>query len=440
MEFSATQLTAQPSLSTFIIRLHSLPSISILTSNTFKQIGSTMEGENEIIKYFKVWLQVVPSLCYCFFIGKLLPPTRISRLLAILPVFFFFLYLPLRLNSIHLGGTLAFFIAWLANFKLLLFAFGEGPLSHPPLSLKRFVAIASLPIKIHENENSPPQSKHKSQNSNRVANGGTTLSRDSLTNGRNRSGQSNTDEKLQKKGHKSLLNYAIKGLIFAGILRCYDYSDNFHPNLLLTLYCLHIYVCLEIVLVMFAFMARTLLGMELEPQFNEPYLSFSLQDFWGRRWNIMVSKILRPTVYEPSYNMAVRVMGRKWASLPAVLATFVVSALMHELMFYYLGRVRPTWEITWFFLLHGFCLVIEIGLKKKLTGRFRLPRVVSGPLTVGFVMVTAFWLFLPQLLRCKGDERALQEYAAVGAFVKDVWSTLTVNASRFLGHKEIKFL
>lgn len=102
------------------------------------------------------------------------------------------------------------------------------------------------------------------------------------------------------------------------------------------------------------------------------------------------------------------------------MSTFVISALMHELIFYYMGRVWPTWEITWFFLLHGACLVVEIVIKKLVNSRFRLPRVIATPLTVGFVMVTGFWLFFPQLLRCKGDARALEEYALVGAFVKDV--------------------
>ncbi|KAJ4866546.1 putative long-chain-alcohol O-fatty-acyltransferase 3 [Raphanus sativus] len=33
------------------------------------------------------------------------------------------------------------------------------------------------------------------------------------------------------------------------------------------------------------------LGCDLEPQFNEPYLATSLQDFWGRRWTSMVTAI-----------------------------------------------------------------------------------------------------------------------------------------------------
>ncbi|KAI9123600.1 hypothetical protein K1719_004900 [Acacia pycnantha] len=166
-------------------------------------------------------------------------------------------------------------------------------------------------------------------------------------------------------------------------------------------------------------MGRTLLGVELEPQFNKPYLSSSPQDFW-RRWNIMAKNILKLAVYNPTHSISIGVVGRKWASLPAVFVTFLVSGLIHELIFYYLGRLSPTWEITWFLTLHGLVVMVEIALKKQFSGTaVQLPRVVSGPLTIGYVLVTMFWLFLPQLLRCNLFERAVQEYAAVTAFLKN---------------------
>ncbi|KAH7545298.1 acyl-CoA--sterol O-acyltransferase 1 [Ziziphus jujuba] len=353
--------------------------------------------EGEMVNFCKVWLSVFISLCYCYVMAKFVPK-GIPRLFCLIPIISLFLFLPLKLFSVHLGGITAFFVAWLANFKLLLFAFDKGPLSsNHSISLGSFIAIACLPIKIQQNPN-----------------------------------PNNPSKKPKNKGQKSVLNYAIKGLILGFLMRAHDYTEYMHPKLIMVMYSFHIYLCLEIILAMVASLSRALLGLELEPQFNEPYLSTSMQDFWGRRWNMMVSSILRPTVYEPSLKLYARFTGRKWAPLPATMTTFVVSAIMHELMFYYLGRVKPTWEITWFFLLHGFWLTVEILLKKALTGKFRLPRIVSGPLTVGFVMVTAFWLFFPQLLRCNGDVRAFNEYAAVGAFVKNVGSVLslkTTNAS-----------
>ncbi|CAN4126959.1 unnamed protein product [Withania somnifera] len=199
------------------------------------------------------------------------------------------------------------------------------------------------------------------------------------------------------KGRK--LNYGIKVLLFALIIKVYDYSDNIHPYIIMVIYCFHIYLCLDIILAVVSGLAR---------------------DFWGRRWNLIVTRILRPTVYKPTLSLSTYILGRKWAPLPAVMATFVVSGLMHELIFYYLGRVKPTWEITWFFLLHGVCLNIEICVKKVTNDKLKMPRIIGTILTVGFVMITGFWLFFPQLLRCNADVRALAEYEAIRAFFKDV--------------------
>ncbi|EOY28880.1 Wax synthase domain - like 5 [Theobroma cacao] len=370
----------------------------------------------EMNNFMKIWLCVVISLSYCYAIGKIIPKGT-ARLLCLLPVVCLYVLLPLNLSSLHLGGATAFFIAWLGNFKLLLFAFGKGPLS-PPLSLLRFLAVACLPIKILHN---PTPKSHPN---------GLNKENPSLKKTLDSQNKEIPGPVKPKKGQKSPINYAIKFLLLALLLRAYDYSEYIHPTFMLVLYCGHVYFCLEIILAMVAALARAMLGLELEQQFNEPYLSTSLQDFWGRRWNIMVTSILRPTVYEPVLNMGARLVGRKWAPLPAVFGSFVVSAVMHELIFYYLGRVRPTWEITWFFLLHGGCLMAEIALKKTLRDKLRLPTAVSTPLTIGFIMVTGSWLFFPQLLRIKADERALEEYAALGAFFKNV-SALAITTFQF---------
>lgn len=375
--------------------------------------------EGEINNFIKVWISVYISLSYCYFAGKIVPKGKL-RLLTLLPVISLFLALPLNLHTMHLGGMTAFFIAWLSNFKLLMFAFGIGPLSHPSLSLLHFLAIGSLPIKIQQN---PSQKTHFKENpssngyfkENPPSNGH--FQENPSSNGHYKETPS---PKNSKQGLKSPLNYATKALLVALFVRVYDYIEYIHPSIISFIFILHIYFFLEVAMTAIAAMARALLGIGLESPFNEPYLSTSLQDFWGKRWNIMVSRILRPTVYDPALRLSARILGRQLAPLPAVLATFMVSAIMHELIFYYLGRVRPTWMVTWFFLLHGVCLVAEIAIKKAVNGRWRLPRVISGPLAVVFVLTTGLWLFLPELMKCKADVRALEEYAAVGAFMKDV--------------------
>ncbi|OVA00557.1 hypothetical protein BVC80_9087g50 [Macleaya cordata] len=314
--------------------------------------------EDEIKNFIKVWILALASLTYCYLIPSKIPKGKF-RFLSLLPIIIFFIILPLNLTTISLGGITAFFLPWLANFNLLLFSFGKGPLSSDDpysISFSRFIFTACLPIKIKQN----PSLK--------------------------------SNPKTKQTTKSSPLNFAIKGL--------------------------------ELALAIVAAMAATLLNLELEPQFHDPYLSTSLQDFWGRRWNLMVPNILRPTVYDPILYVSTVIVGRKWAALPAALATFLVSGLMHELIFFYYGRVRPTWEVTCFFVLQGFCVALEILVKKVVKGRWRLHPVVSAPLTVGFVVVSGAGLFFPQLVRCDAFVRSSVEVAAFVGFFKELGWTI----------------
>ncbi|MBA0809789.1 hypothetical protein Gohar_025411 [Gossypium harknessii] len=159
-------------------------------------------------------------------------------------------------------------------------------------------------------------------------------------------------------------------------------------------------------------------GLEIEPQFHEPYLSTSLQVFWGRKWNLMVTSILRPTVYYPMRRISTRLVGSRWTSLPAIITVFVVSGLMHELMYYYVTRVAPTWEMTWFFILHGVAVAAEVVVKKVVPEKMRLHSVVSGALAMGFLAVTAIWLLLLPLMRNDVDEKAIGEYCKLMDLLK----------------------
>ncbi|KAK3432586.1 hypothetical protein EUGRSUZ_D00093 [Eucalyptus grandis] len=343
--------------------------------------------EGEIYNAFKVCITALMSLCYCYIVGRIIPKGT-QRLLAILPVVALFLYLPLNLCAVNLR-----------------------PLSSdPPISLPCFLAIACFPIKIQQNPlQESPQRTHSTKNHTHPPQEG-------------HHKENPLPQNTENIRHKAILflNYPTKALLFVMLLHLYNYGDHFHPNLMLLLYCCHIYLALEVTLASIQAAARAGLGVELEPQFREPYLSSSLQDFWGKRWNLMVTNILRLTVYEPVHNAASAVVGRKWASLLAVMAAFLVSGLLHELIFFYMGRMKPTWEVMWFFVIHGACLVVEVMVKRKCGTKWRLPRALTGLMTVTFVMVTASWLFFPQLLRDGVDKKALEEYAAAGAFIKDI--------------------
>lgn len=228
-----------------------------------------MEGEIE--KFIKVWITAITSLCYCYYVVALIRK-GMMRLLSLLPIFYLFIIFPWNLNSINFVAFTIFFLVWLGNFKLLLFAFDQGSLTSLPPKLFHFICLACLPIKAKQH---PPPKPHVSMDHNPL-------------NTKNPSPQN------AKKVPRSIL-MVIKVLLFAMIIRSYESRQNMHPHLLLALYCVHIYVGVEIGLALAAAPARAC-GFELERQFDEPYLATSLQGFWGRRWNLMVTSILRPTV------------------------------------------------------------------------------------------------------------------------------------------------
>ncbi|KAK3198911.1 hypothetical protein Dsin_022326 [Dipteronia sinensis] len=323
----------------------------------------------------KVWFSILAlSLSYCYFIASKIPK-GIFRLFSLLPIIYLFTILPLYLSSPFLTGLSGLVLTWLANFKLLLFAFDHQ--NHPPPnSFLHFIFLTCLPIKIKQNN------KPSSEN--------------------------------PKIPSKLALNYPTKVVLLTAFVCSLDYRANLHPRILLVIYCLILYLLLDVVFGVCNYATRALLGIELESPSDEPYFSTSLQDFWGRRWNLMVTNVLRFTVYKPVRSCVGNALGgRRWDPLAAVmglLSTFLVSGLMHELIFYYVTRGTPTWEVTWFFVLHGACLAVEFGLKSLTTGKFRLHWAVSGPLTVGFVVATAMWLFFPPVVRPGIDVKVIEEY------------------------------
>ncbi|KAL6975238.1 hypothetical protein U1Q18_024033 [Sarracenia purpurea var. burkii] len=346
---------------------------------------SRSKMEDEIKNLINVWILIALSLCYSYFLSSKIPKGKF-RLLSLLPIFSLFAVLPLGLTYAFPTALTAFFITWLANFKLLLFSFDLGPLSPPTMSLPLFIATACLPIRTkqphHHNHSQPPPSQEK-----------------------------------PPKTKKSSLNLAAETAVLSFLMGAvHHHRDVLHPKIVLTLYCLLVFLMVEVILSLANAAAGALMAVELEPPSDEPYLATSLQDFWGKRWNLLVSNTLRHTVYKPVRSVSAAHIGRRWAALTAVMASFVVSGLMHELLFYYVTRVSPTWEMTGFFVLHGVCVVAEMGVKRAVSGRWRLPWVVSWPLTVGFVVATSFWLFFPPLTRSGADVKVIGEFKCFGDF------------------------
>ncbi|CAL5031610.1 unnamed protein product [Urochloa decumbens] len=289
----------------------------------------------------------------------------IPRLAALLPVLLLLPFLPFAFSSIHLRTISAFFLVWLCAFKLLLLAAGHGPL-HPSLPLPRFVACATLPIKVRDDPNQPQPP-----------------SRRSLPDG-------------------FLLSYAAKAAPFAALVSARCYRARLPAWSVPAFDGAHVYLMLELFLATAAALARALLGAELEPQFDWPYFASSLRDFWGRRWNLMVPGVLRPCVYRP--------VRARLGAAAGLLAAFLVSGVMHEVMFYYItlerwcaGAARRWWRTTPL-----------------------LPRPVATALTLAFV--TGSWLFFVSVIRSGLDKAIVAECKGMLAFLERAGRNLAAAA------------
>ncbi|KAL8469121.1 hypothetical protein ACS0TY_032090 [Phlomoides rotata] len=335
--------------------------------------------EGELHNLIMVWCLNFISSYYCYGTTKLIPKGTI-RFFFFLPVICLSFHLPLQLNTIGLSNPTAFFVTWQTTFKLLLLVFGNGPLSNPSLSFIHFLVIYCLPFTLQDG---PAQ--NQKPNSNKIG----------------------------------LTHYARNAFLFIFLIYLGNYKDKFPRDVVLFLICIYVYVGLEVMLVGVAFVAQISLGgAQIDPPFDHPYLATSFQDFWGRRWNRVASTSLRSTIFQPTFNYTRQALGRKWAGFLALMVSFMVSDVMHEIQFYYLGRVRFGRGPPTFFLLHGLLVAFESMLKRKMDVKWKIPQTISGPLIFGFVICSFMWLVLPELLELNADDRVLKEYAAFVTFLK----------------------
>ncbi|CAA7021122.1 unnamed protein product [Microthlaspi erraticum] len=322
--------------------------------------------EEELKSLVFVGVCAIISVSYCYY----LPPkikAGVFRLLSILPVCALFLALPLFFSLSIFSSIAAFLLSGLANLRLILFAFDQGPLFPLPSNLFRFTCFTCFPIQLQQNPKS--------------------------------------------HDHIPKWVFPIKVAIFTILSHIVIYKPNLPPTLLLVLHLLFVLLSIEILLTILRVVFTIILGSDLEPQFSEPYLSTSLQDFWGRRWNLLASASFRAGVYIPARHVSNGLMSSDWGRFMGYLATFLVSGLSHELFYFYVIRETPTWEITWFFVLHGLCTAAEVTVKRrKILQRWWPVRpAASRLLTMVFFVVTGAWLFLPQFIRCNPIERGVNE-------------------------------
>ena len=119
--------------------------------------------------------------------------------------------------------------------------------------------------------------------------------------------------------------------------------------------------------------ASLLFNIKLPINFNSPYKSLTLQEFW-RRWHMTLSRFFRDYIYIP--------LGGNRVPEPQIvlniLITFFLVGLWHG----------AGWTFVIWGLLHG-CALVIFRLWQKTP--FRLPRFVSWMITFNFV--NAAWVF-----------------------------------------------
>ncbi|KAM3244215.1 hypothetical protein ACQJBY_055877 [Aegilops geniculata] len=285
------------------------------------------------------------------------------RLVALLPVLTFLAAAPLAFSSTILRGTAALFIAWLCLFKVALLAVGRRPLD-PALPVIPFVFTASLPVM-------PCRSRPGAKTN---------------------------------PGSGHVVSCAAKVAALAAILPLNQFRNRLHLHARLALYGIELYCFFDLLLACLAAIGGAL-GMDMERPFDRPLLASSLSDFWGRQWNLVMSGILRAAVYDPMQARVGKPVG--------IMATFLVSGLMHEAMMCYITLRRPTGAMLAFFILHGAARVAEDWCSAR--GLRPRPRVVRMLLVWVSFVSTAFWLILPLVSMSGADE----EWTAVMAFFQD---------------------
>lgn len=301
----------------------------------------------------------------------------VVTMLVLLPLF---LYLPWQPSSYHIRSFVAITLLWTAPCKLFLVWCNSplDPSSWLLSSFPHFLLAILLPVRISANPPTPP-----------------------------------------------FLYASVKLPLLLIILNVYPSFAHIPTPLLYFLYCVHFYLGLELFLDSLAFLISACFSVHTYPQFDRPFISSSLSEFWGRRWNIMVNSVLRATVYRPLLKLLSGMVFTShfanpnasskeklprapfWARAVSMLATFVVSGVLYELIFVYVSKSEPTGEMTAFFLVHGFATILESALAK---GNVQVPRAISRLFTLVFLYITVSVFFLRPLRRSGTDLQAIAEY------------------------------
>ena len=126
--------------------------------------------------------------------------------------------------------------------------------------------------------------------------------------------------------------------------------------------------------------AARIMGYDLMQNFNAPYLSKSITEFW-RRWHISLSTWFRDYLYISLGGNRVSI----FRTFLNIFIVFMVSGLWHG----------PNWTFVIWGSLHGLFLISErvhgMYIKNKFSFLPKIPSLISGVIT--FILVMFAWIF-----------------------------------------------
>lgn len=123
-------------------------------------------------------------------------------------------------------------------------------------------------------------------------------------------------------------------------------------------------------------------GADAQPIMRSPLLASSPSDFWSRRWNLAFKNIDSEFVFRPA--------ARRWGLIPAVLAAFFFSGLLHDFVTSF--PVNAWYGApTLYFMIQAAGVILEksragirAGLASGLRGRAFTVALVVGPVFLLF--------------------------------------------------------
>eukprot|EP00210_Caulerpa_lentillifera_P001781 g1711.t1 len=164
------------------------------------------------------------------------------------------------------------------------------------------------------------------------------------------------------------------------------------------------------------------LNLQLEDNFNKPWMSTSISEFWNARWNRVMGAQLREVCYNPMAEGRL-IASRKYLENPkqplnqriwGMLLTFLASGLIHAIMLMHVipNKTFPYRYIA-FFVVSSTIVIMEKFLKHLLkgTGLYsmmtdKVPSILYMIYVHMTLQVLSYHLFWPDMLETGGVDKA----------------------------------